>query len=401
MAGQTDFATGPLAGVRVLDLSRVLAGPYAGRLLRDLGAEVVKLEPPEGDESRQIAPKHDRGQSWLFTFSNVGKRSISLDLGKPGASEVVLDLARVCDVVIENFRPGVLDRLGVGWARLHQVNPRLVLLSINGFGSDSSLRERKAYAPIVHAATGLLRDRGQLGHAPAQPRNAYSDVLTALHGAVALLAALRVAEATGEGQRVEVPMFDATLASYSESGNVLLEPPDERVMNPIYDAGPHGFIAVAGAAPHVWTSLAAELASELEDPAPAGSDFETKNRTRHDAIAAWMTRQPTQAGLLAALARAKLACAPVVTPREALLSPLALERALLTTVDDRRGGLRPIVRPPARFSASRNEIRGPAPLPGEHGAEVLRDLLGWDDAKVAALASSGALVTRTPITPGD
>jgi len=391
---QSDFASGPLSGVRVLDLSRVLAGPYAGRLLCDLGAEVIKLEPPEGDESRQIAPRHDRGQSWLFTYSNVGKRSISLDLGKPGASDVVLALARVCDAAIENFRPGVLDRLGVGWERLHAANPALVLLSINGFGSDSSFRERRAYAPIVHAATGLLRDRGQLGQAPTQPRNAYSDVTTALHGAVALLAALRQAEATGVGQRVEVPMFDATLASHSETGNLFLDPPDERVMNPIYDAGAHGFIAVAGAAPHVWMSLAAAFPDELPDPAGPDADFETKARARHAAIAAWMTREPTQAGVLEKLGRAKLACAPVVTPREALESPLATERALLTAVDDRRGGTRPVVRSPARFSASRNEIRGSAPLPGEHGGEVLRELLGWDDARIAALAESGILVTE-------
>ena len=184
MAGRDapDFAAGPLAGVRVLDLSRVLAGPYAGRLLCDLGAELYKLEPPDGDESRVIAPRHDRGQSWLFTLSNVGKRSIAIDLGKPGAAGVVLELVRACDAVIENFRPGVLDRLGVGWERIHEVNPRAVLLSINGFGSDSSYRERRAYAPIVHAATGLLRDRGLAEQAPAQPRNAYSDTTTALHG---------------------------------------------------------------------------------------------------------------------------------------------------------------------------------------------------------------------------
>lgn len=387
--------------MRVLDLSRVLAGPYAGRLFRDLGAEVIKLEPPTGDESRQIAPKHDRGQSWLFTFSNVGKRSIALDLGKPGAAEVVLALAHVCDAVIENFRPGVLDRLGIGWDALHEANPRAVLLSINGFGSDSSFRERRAYAPIVHAATGLLRDRGQLGQTPTQPRNAYSDILTGLHGTVALLAALRVAEATGVGQRVEVPMFDATLASHSESGNVLLDPPDDRVMNPIYHAGGHGFIAVAGAAPHVWVSISREFASELSDPAQPDADFETKVRLRHDAISAWMARQPTQAELLEKLARAKLACAPVVTPREALESEFAAERALLTQVDDRRGGTRPVVRSPAVFSASRNEIRGPAPLPGEHGPEVLRALLGYDDTKIDALAASGVLVRYDPSRPGD
>jgi len=394
LAGPADFATGPLAGVRVLDLSRVLAGPYAGRLFSDLSAEVIKLEPPEGDESRRIAPRHDRGQSWLFTFSNVGKRSIALDLGKPGAVDVVLALVRVCDAVIENFRPGVLDRLGIGWQALHAANPRAVLLSINGFGSDSSFRERRAYAPIVHAATGLLRDRGQLEQAPTQPRNAYSDVVTALHGTVALLAALRVAEATGAGQRVEVPMFDATLASHSETGNVLLEPPDERAMNPIFEAGAHGFIAVAGAAPHVWMSLAAAFPDELSDPAAPGADLATKARVRHDAIASWLARQPTQAVLLEQLARAKLACAPVATLKEALLSPLAVERELLTVVDDRRGGTRAVVRSPARFSASRNEIRGPAPLPGEHGAEVLRDLLGFGDEKIAALAASGVLLTE-------
>ncbi len=378
--------------MRVLDLSRVIAGPYVGRLFRDLGAEVIKLEPPAGDESRLIAPKHDRGQSWMFTFTNVGKRSIAIDLGKPGADEVVLALARVCDVVIENFRPGVLERLGLGWDRLHEANPRAVLLSINGFGSDSSLREKRAYAPILHAATGLIRDRGQIDQTPTQPRNAFSDILSGLHGAVALLAALRVAEATGTGQRVEVAMFDATLASHSEAGNVLLEKPDDRVMNPVYRAGEHGFIAVAGSAQHVWASLATAYASELSDPSPSESDLETKASTRHDAIAEWMARQPTRASLLEKLARAKLACAPVATPAEALRSDLAVERALLENVDDRRGGTRPVVRPPARFSASRNEIRGPAPLRGEHGPEILRDLLGWDDARIAALAANGVLV---------
>jgi CoA:oxalate CoA-transferase len=388
----TDFAAGPLAGVRVLDLSRVLAGPYVGRLCADLGAEVIKLEPPAGDESRTIAPRHDRGESWLFTFSNVGKRSLALDLGKPGASDVLVGLARKSDVVIENFRPGVLERLGLGWEKLHAENPRAVLLSINGFGAGSSFADRRAYAPIVHAATGLLRDRGMAGEQPLQPRNAYSDVLSALHGAVALLAALRVAEATGVGQRIEVAMFDATLASSSESGNVLLDPPDDRVMNPIFDAGAHGWIAVAGAAQHVWMSLAAAFPDELRDPAPPGAPRETKAEARHRAIAAWMAGATGQAVLLERLAQAKLACAPVVTPKEALLSPLARERELLVPVDDRRGGTRPVVRAPARFSNARNDVRGPAPRLGEHGAEILRGLLGYDDERIRRLEAAGVLV---------
>ena len=387
-----DLAEGPLRGVRVLDLSRVIAGPYVGRLFCDLGAEVIKVEPPEGDDARVIAPRHDRGQSWLLHFSNVGKRSIALDLGKPGAADVVLELARISDAVIENFRPGVADRLGIGFAAIHAVNPRAVVLSVNGFGSDSEWRDKRAYAPIVHAITGLLRDRGASGAVPTQPRIAYSDVLTALHGAVALLAGLRMAEATGRGQHIEVPMFDATLASHSEAGNVLIDPPDDRAMNPIFDAGRHGWIAVGGAAQHVWMSLAAAFPDELRDPSPKGTELEAKARARHDAVAAFLAAQPSLEAALERLARAKLAAAPVVTPKEALLGPLARERDLLTPVEDGRGGTRPVVRSPARFSAAKNEVRGRAPGHGEHGAEVLRELLGWDPERIRALAESGALL---------
>jgi len=388
----TDFANGPLSGVRVLDLSRVIAGPYVGRLFADLGAEVIKVEPPEGDDARRIAPRHDRGQSWLLHFSNVGKRSIALDLGKPGAAEVLLAFARVSDAVIENFRPGVADRLGIGWEAIRAQNPRAVLLSVNGFGAGSAWSDRRAYAPIVHAITGLLRDRGQSAQTPAQPRIAYSDVLTALHAAVALLAALRMAEATGRGQHVEVPMFDATLASHSEAGNVLIEPADDRVMNPIFEAGAHGWIAVGGAAQHVWAQLVAAFPRELADPAPRGAELEQKAAARHRAVADFLAAQPSLDAALEALARAKLAAAPVITPKEALLGPLARERDLLVPVDDRKGGTRPVVRPPARFSAARNEVRGPAPLPGEHGEELLRDLLGFDAARIRALVESGALL---------
>ena len=272
------------------------------------------------------------------------------------------------------------------------MNPRAVVLSVNGFGAESEWRDKRAYAPIVHAITGLLRDRGASGSVPTQPRIAYSDVLTALHGAVALLAGLRMAEATGQGQHIEVPMFDATLASHSEAGNVLIDPAGRPGDEPDLRRGPHGWIAVGGAAQHVWMSLAAAFPDELRDPSPKGAELEAKARARHDAVAAFLAAQPSLDAALERLARAKLAAAPVVTPKEALLGPLARERALLTPVDDGRGGTRPVVRSPARFSAAKNEVRGRAPGHGEHGAELLRELLGWDPERIRALTESGALL---------
>lgn len=387
----SELPTGPLAGIRVLDISRVIAGPYAGRVLADLGADVIKLEPPAGDESRLIAPRHDRGMSANFTFANVGKRGLAVDLRREEGIALVVELAGACDVVIENFRPKVIDNLGLGWDVLHAANPRLVLVSLNGFGRDSGLADQRAYAPIMHAITGILQEQGEYAGEPArQLSDAHADTITSLHATVALLGALRVAEATGKGQHVEVPMFDAVLTTHSQVGRALLEAEDDRVMNPIYDAGPHGRIATAGAIQYVWRRMA-DAHTDLIDPTPNAVDLETKARLRHDALQAWMRAQPDRDTLLAKLAQAGIACAPVTSMRAALTGPIARERNLLVEVDDRRGGTRPVVRPPARFSASSNCVRGPAPKLGEHNAEVLGELLGYDAERIAALEASGVL----------
>jgi len=382
---------GPLCDVRVLDLSRVIAGPYIGRVFADLGADVIKVEPPGGDEVRQIAPKHDRGMSGLLTFANVGKRSLCVDLRQSAGVELVLDLASQCDVVLENFRPGVLERLGLGWEVMHSRNPRTVLLSLNGFGRDSVWSDRRAYAPIVHAVTGILDDQAAFANQPvAQHKDAHADTVAALHAAVAVLAALRAVARGEPGQWVEVPMFDAVLATYNITANELLEPPDDRVMNPIYDAGSHGAIATAGSVQHVWALIAAAH-DDLEDPTPVGADIRTKARLRHQALEGWMAAHESREALLARLAEAGIACAPVATLREAMTGELAQERDLLSWVDDRRGGTRPVVKPPARFSASPNRVRGPAPQRGEHNEEVLREVLGYAPTRIRELLEAGVL----------
>jgi crotonobetainyl-CoA:carnitine CoA-transferase CaiB-like acyl-CoA transferase len=394
--GVPDTAAGPLRGLRIVDLSRVLAGPYVSRLFCDMGADVIKIEPPQGDDARRIAPAHDQYMSAHFTFGNVGKRSMALDLQKPGAAQLVLDLARASDALVENFRPGVLERLGIGWDVLHAANPRLCLLSITGFGSESAHRDRRAYAPIMHALTGILDDQSRYSKQPVvQLNDAHADTNAGLHGAVALLAALRVVAAGGAGQHIELPMYDATLTNYSEVGSNLLPVPDDRTMNPIYQAGRHGAIALAGAARYVWRLLA-DAHEDLIDPAEPDAEIPEKARLRQAAIERWMDAHETRERLVERLEVAGLAVSPVVTLREALTGPIAQERELLVEVDDRRGGTRRLVRPAARFSAAENRIRGSAPTLGEHGAEVLRDVLGYRAERIEDLRRAGVLLEPDP-----
>ena len=295
---------------------------------------------------------------------------------------------------VNGFFAHVLEKLGLGWEVIHRTNPRAVVLSLNGFGRDSVWSDRRAYAPIVHAVTGILDDQAEFARQPvAQHKDAHADTVAALHAAVAVLAALRGVARGEPGQWIEVPMFDAVLSTYNITVNELLEPPDDRVMNPIYDAGPHGAVATAGSVQHVW-ALIAERHSDLTDPTPPGADLPTKARLRHEAIEGWMAAHESREALLARLAEARIACAPVATLREAMTGELAHERDLLSWVDDRRGGERPVVRSPARFSASANHVRGPAPRCGEHNEEVLREVLGYESARIQELLEVGVLSTQ-------
>ncbi len=400
-------AAAPCADLRAVDFSQVLAGPYTARLLAEMGADVIKVEAPAGDLSRRIAPKRDRGQSGLYTWANLGKRNVCIDLTRPEGRAVALDLVRTSQVVLENFRPGVADRLGIGWRDVHAANPRAVMVSVSGYGSDSSRREQGAFAPTMHAATGLIEYQARKSHAPAAPAgaaqrargrrivnlpDARADLTTALHAAIGLLAALRLAERTGVGQHLDLAMFDAVLATYPETPFELLDPPEVREEPPPYDAGLNGFVAVAGPPQHVWAVIA--KAFELADPAPAEADIPTKAHLRHVAIERWMAAQPSREALIERLTAAKIPCAAVVSLREALTDSFARERELLLDVDDRRGGTRPVVRLPYRFSASPIGAARAAPRRGEHNTEVLREVLGYDAGRIETLVAANVLQTE-------
>jgi len=381
---------GALAGLRVIDLSTLFSAPQVSATLGDLGADVVKLEPPDGDLIRFIAPREDRGMSGLYTLANVGKRNVCVDLRRDEGREIALGLTRWADAVIENYRPGVLEKLGLGWETLRGENPKLVLLSISGFGSDSTLRERRAFAPVVHAMTGVLQYHADWSGQPlTQLPDNTADMIASLHGTIALLAALRTVEQTGEGQHVEVPLFDALLSTYSETPFALLDEPKLRDECRLFDAGPLGHIAIAGPPQNAWARL--RDAQGLEDPAAGPLPVHEKARRRHRALEQWMAAQPSAVALLQSLEAAGLAAGRVEGLRDVLLGPLAKSQGLLGDVDDRRGGTRPVVRAPYRFSGSRCETPRAAPRRGEHNEEVLRELLGYDAARIDALAAAGVV----------
>jgi CoA:oxalate CoA-transferase len=390
-------AAAPLAGLRVVDLTRVLAGPACGRLLADMGADVVKIEPPEGDVSRYVAPKEDRGMSGLYTLANAGKRDLCVDLHAPGAAALVLELVRRADAVLENFRPGVMERLGLGWEAIHAANPRAVLLSINGYGERSAWRERAAYAPAVHAQAGVLHYQADWTGLPlAHLADNKADMSGAVHGTIALLAALLRARATGVGEHVEVPLFDAVLSFYSETPFALLPEPKHRDETPLFDAGPHGVFAIAGSMQNAWHRM--KVTHALADPADPDDDVPTKRRLRQRAIEAWMIGRKSADEIFAGVEEAGLGGARVETLRDALTGPLAAERGLLVELDDRRGGTRPVVRAPYWFSGQTCPIRRPAPRRGEHNAEVLHEWLDLDDTRIQALERSGVLRREDPGT---
>jgi CoA:oxalate CoA-transferase len=294
----------PLSDIRVLDLSRVLSGPLVGRIMADLGAEVLKVEPPEGDVSRFWGRVQD-GVSGFFLQQNVGKKCVTVDLKAAGATELVLGLAREADIVIENFRPGVMDRLGLGYQQLADVNPGVILLSITGFGQVGPQAGRAAYAPVVHAESGLMARQAQFDEAPVTDLMlALADTLAGLHGVIAVLAALQLRAKTGTGQHVDVAMLDSMLASDDYAHHALDGFPIRRLRSDVWDtvAGP---ILLAGEFRWLWRQLS--TVHGLTDGVGEDADVDTKVRSRRAAVADWLRSFDDRDEMLAALAKASIA----------------------------------------------------------------------------------------------
>ncbi|MGI9615534.1 MAG: CaiB/BaiF CoA transferase family protein [Acidimicrobiales bacterium] len=383
----------PLEGIRVLDLTRVLAGPFVGRMLADLGADVVKVEPPEGDVSRHFGHRRG-GQTGYYVQWNAGKRNISVDLTSSDGPDLVRRLADVADVVIENFRPGVLASFELAWERLSTTNPGLVMLSISGFGQEGPESQRAAYAGIIHAESGwLARQADHTGGAAFDSRLSVADTNAGLHGLVALLAALRVKGITGVGQHIDLAMIDAFVATDDYAHWVLDGGSVRQGAGEIWESGT-GPVIIMGDFRWVWKCANERLG--LEDPTPDGASLDEKIAARRAAWGAYLETFDDRRTMLARLDDANLAWGDVKEGPSVYRSPTLDHRRSVVEVDDRAGGTRSVVQSPYRLSESATGVRGPAPHRGEHNEEVLAEWLVLDVDEISTLVTSGALLDDVP-----
>ena len=379
----------PLNGLKVLDFSRVLAGPFAGRMLSDLGADVVKVEPPDGDVTR-LWGHVVAGLPGYYHQQNAGKRNVCIDLRNAQSKQLVLDLVAEADILIENYRPDVMPRLGLGFDELSKVNPRLIMLSISGFGHGGPESHRPAYAPIVHAEVGLMHRQAERNDLPFSDLPlSVADTNASLHGLVGLLSAVIMRQQTGAGQHIDIAMVDATLATDDQMHYALEDAEDTGPLrNDTWDTGP-GPILISADFRYLWHLLTNQMG--VNDPTSKDMPLPEKIRIRREIVGKYLANLASWEAVEEAMAQMNLAWGQVRAPVALHEQPTLAARGAITEVDDRAGGTRPITQSPYRFSAARSGVRGPAPHRGEHNIEVLQDWLGRSAAQVQALHGSGVL----------
>jgi formyl-CoA transferase len=399
---------GPLSHIKVLDLSRVLAGPWTAQNLADLGAEVIKVERPgKGDDSRAYAPpflKDEQGnetrEGAYFCAANRGKKSITVNLSKPEGQQLVRELAKGVDVLVENYKVGDLARYGLGYEDLAKLNPGLVYCSVTGFGQTGPNANRPGYAHIAHSMTGWLamqsmyRDPPQI---PTGPGIAIADVITGITAFGAICAALFKRERTGRGERIDVSLFDSLFAANDESMQRCLIDGVERPGYHAVHATLDGYVtANVGPDFRAWQSICKAMGRMdlLEDR--RFSSLPSVNRNRVEAtrlLSGWLaTLTSDEADRI--LTEHHVVVGVVKTIGQAARQPQVLAREMITPVYDPVLGRIDVINTAAKFSDASVGVSAHAPTLGEHNSSVLGDLLGYDAQKIAALTAAGVLRTE-------
>ncbi|WP_407180728.1 CaiB/BaiF CoA transferase family protein [Bradyrhizobium sp. STM 3562] len=387
----------------MLDFSIMLAGPYCARLLADVGAEVIKIEPPEGDDMRLRTPLRD-GHSAYFGQLNAGKQSLALDLKNPDAIKLVHQLVAETDILVENFRPGVMDRFGLGYEALRAINPRLIYCSISGYGQSGAAAERAAYAMIVHAESGF--DRSLMRYAGDRDRPAagavfVADVLGGIFGYSAIQTALVQRTRTGVGQRIDVALMDCML-------NLLVYELQEAqfpIRTPRAAYGPvralDGDILIAPITPRNFAALC-DVTGQREladDPRFKTVPGRAANWTPMMQIIEKWTERHTARECITALDRAGVPCAEYRDPGAALTDPHLLQRGAFATIADGAGEFMG-VNAPWKMSAADTSMQREIPAIGAHRDEVLARVLGLSGDAIASLVEAGAFGSSTDQTKG-
>ena len=398
---------GPLAGIRVLDLTRVLAGPWAAQNLADLGAEVIKVERPnKGDDSRAFGPPWlkdaaggDTTDSAYFACANRAKKSITVDLANPKGQALIRELAARCDVLIENFKFGDLDRYGLGYAQLKTVNPALIYCSLTGFGHSGPWRERPGYDFMVQGMGGLMSITGERddrpGGGPQKAGIPIADLITGMYASVAVCAALAHRAKSGKGQHLDLALFDSLVAVLANQGANYLatgEPPG-RLGNDHPNIAPYqvfrtkdGSLILACGNDNLFRKFCevAGCTSLPDDARFATNGKRVANRVELTRILSEIFLKKTTREWIKALEAAGVPSGPINDLKQVFEEPQAVARGLRMQI-----GNVSLVRSPMRFSETPIEHQAPPPLLGEHTDEVLRGLLGKSEGEVARLRSEG------------
>jgi len=404
----------------VLDITQFVAGPTCTRIMAELGAEVIKVElAPGGDRGRFSGDKprdprfKETSQSTYFFQHNHGKRSLALDLKHPRGRTLVKELAARVDVLVENFAPGVLARMGLGYDELKAINPRLVMCSISLAGQSGPLSQKPGFDYTAAAYSGINATTGEPDRGPAQFSTAIGDSATGLAAAMAVGFALLHRERTGEGQYLDCALIDTyfhmhevNVPKMSLRGRAFA-PERAGTLHP--DGGPTGIFRCRGdqfiqimVMPHQWKQMVQVLGMpELaEDPRFATPRARRdNNRALAAIIEAWLQGFPNRDAAIAALEAGRIPAAPVLTLHEAIAHPHLRERGTVRRVEDAQIGAFDIPGLPVKFSGWRNDTSPRAPLLGEHNDEVLQDLLALSDTEIAALYAEKVLV-RDPLISG-
>jgi crotonobetainyl-CoA:carnitine CoA-transferase CaiB-like acyl-CoA transferase len=385
-------AGGPLAGIKVVDLSTIVSGPLCAQALGDFGADVVKVEsPPVGDTARFLGGIQKAGMTGFFAQFNRNKRSVKLDLKSDEGREALLKLVDAADVLVENYRPKVMQRLGLGYETLAERNPRLVYVAINGFGSEGPYAERPAYDMVIQALSGFAKELGST-ESPKLISNLVADKTSGLTALSAVLAALFARERTGVGQRVEVPMLDAfsSFVLADSFGAQIFGPPpeDPSIAENLYRAWPtkDGHVAIIIIEDHQFQALCRALGRDdvAEDPKYATLMDRIGHAQEMFAIFAEEIPKHTTAELVARAAAEGAPIGPVNGLDELLADPQAVANSIVVKLPHPEAGEIAVLRSAPRFGKTPSDVRLPPPMLGEHTEEVLREA-GVDDAAIAKI----------------